>query len=136
MNLKNAKIGQKYRLYITSEGKVIGDIATKNTIVGTVIAEGIDNSMVLFGWKKGEDFPDNSKSRGGLNLSGSYKYGKDQMSYDHSLSIRTDAVVHSKIAGPGEYDGCQCKKCHNFYPYAEPNQEDGTLVCYSCRTSW
>jgi formylmethanofuran dehydrogenase subunit E len=33
-------------------------------------------------------------------------------------------------------DGCDCKKCKEFYPYAEPNQEDGTLVCYKCRMGW
>lgn len=33
-------------------------------------------------------------------------------------------------------DGCHCKKCKEFYPYAEPNQEDGTLICYSCRMVW
>lgn len=30
-------------------------------------------------------------------------------------------------------DGCFCKKCKEFYPYAEPNQQDGTLICYGCR---
>ena len=30
-------------------------------------------------------------------------------------------------------DGCVCKKCKELFPYAEPNQEDGTLVCYACR---
>lgn len=30
-------------------------------------------------------------------------------------------------------DGCSCKKCKEFYPYSEPNQEDGTLICYACR---
>lgn len=29
--------------------------------------------------------------------------------------------------------GCSCKKCKEFFEYAEPNQEDGTLVCWSCR---
>lgn len=33
-------------------------------------------------------------------------------------------------------DGCDCKKCKEFYPYAEPNQEDGTLICYRCRIGW
>ncbi len=33
-------------------------------------------------------------------------------------------------------DGCTCKKCKEFYPYAEPNQEDGTLICYGCRNRW
>lgn len=30
-------------------------------------------------------------------------------------------------------DGCQCKKCLEMYPYAEPNQEDGSLICWACR---
>jgi hypothetical protein len=30
-------------------------------------------------------------------------------------------------------DGCSCKICKELYPYAEPNQEDGTLICWSCR---
>jgi hypothetical protein len=30
-------------------------------------------------------------------------------------------------------DGCHCKKCKDYFPYAEPNQEDGSMVCYACR---
>lgn len=30
-------------------------------------------------------------------------------------------------------DGCTCKKCREYFPYAEPNQDDGTLICYACR---
>lgn len=33
-------------------------------------------------------------------------------------------------------DGCTCKKCKEFYQYAEPNQEDGSLICYGCRMVW
>ena len=33
-------------------------------------------------------------------------------------------------------DGCTCKKCKELYPYAEPNQDDGTLICYKCRAGW
>ena len=33
-------------------------------------------------------------------------------------------------------DGCSCKKCKEFYQYAEPNQDDGTLICYGCRMVW
>lgn len=29
--------------------------------------------------------------------------------------------------------GMSCKKCKSFCDFAEPNQEDGTLLCYSCR---
>jgi formylmethanofuran dehydrogenase subunit E len=30
-------------------------------------------------------------------------------------------------------NGLNCNKCGELFPYAEPNQKDGTLVCYSCR---
>lgn len=30
-------------------------------------------------------------------------------------------------------DGMSCRHCKEFYPMAEANQEDGTLLCYSCR---
>ena len=30
-------------------------------------------------------------------------------------------------------DGMFCKTCKIWYQFAEPNQVDGTLVCYSCR---
>lgn len=30
-------------------------------------------------------------------------------------------------------DGATCIECNEFYKYAEPNQPDGTLICYSCR---
>src|SRR6185369_6632012 len=33
-------------------------------------------------------------------------------------------------------DGCVCKKCKEYYQYAEPNQDDGTLICYGCRMVW
>jgi hypothetical protein len=29
--------------------------------------------------------------------------------------------------------GMHCKKCMVFYDYAEPNQADGSMICYSCR---
>ena len=30
-------------------------------------------------------------------------------------------------------DGIVCKICREFFPYAAANQEDGTLICFSCR---
>lgn len=32
-------------------------------------------------------------------------------------------------------DGMRCKKCSTFYEFAEPNQQDGSLLCYSCRNN-
>lgn len=33
-------------------------------------------------------------------------------------------------------DGCNCKKCKELFEYAEPNQSDGTFICYGCRHGW
>lgn len=30
-------------------------------------------------------------------------------------------------------NGLFCKKCGELFPYAESNQKDGTLICYSCK---
>lgn len=30
-------------------------------------------------------------------------------------------------------DGCFCARCYEFYDMAEPNQPDGSLLCWSCR---
>lgn len=32
-------------------------------------------------------------------------------------------------------DGLRCKKCQDFFVMATPNQEDGTLICWSCRNN-
>lgn len=32
-------------------------------------------------------------------------------------------------------DGMVCKKCQGFFEFAEPNQSDGSLLCYTCRTN-
>lgn len=32
-------------------------------------------------------------------------------------------------------DGCKCAKCGEFYHMAQPNQDDGTLICWSCRAN-
>lgn len=29
-------------------------------------------------------------------------------------------------------DGTKCAKCHDFVNMAEPNQQNGTLICWSC----
>lgn len=32
-----------------------------------------------------------------------------------------------------QMDGLICKKCLQFFDYATANQEDGSLICFSCR---
>lgn len=55
--------------------------------------------------------------------------GGGQLSFD-------DKDLAVPVESKEKSDGCFCKKCKEYYQYAEPNQEDKTLICYSCRTSW
>lgn len=34
----------------------------------------------------------------------------------------------------GYPNGLSCRKCQDHFPWAEPNQDDGTLICFSCRS--
>lgn len=60
---------------------------------------------------------------------------------DESLVFDFDLDFSKSIGESDDYpiivrkypDGCICKKCGENYPYAEPNQKDGSMVCYSCR---
>jgi hypothetical protein len=40
-----------------------------------------------------------------------------------------------RVIGENGIDGMVCSRCKDFYPYAEPNQPDGTLICYRCRNN-
>lgn len=48
----------------------------------------------------------------------------------------SDPDVENPVEKKKDSEGCACKKCLELYPYAEPNQEDGTLICYACRQGW
>lgn len=41
----------------------------------------------------------------------------------------------NNINRPTYPDGMFCRKCQTFYKYAEPNQDDGTLLCFSCKSN-
>lgn len=32
--------------------------------------------------------------------------------------------------------GMFCSKCNNYFEFAEPNQDDGSLICWSCRNGF
>jgi formylmethanofuran dehydrogenase subunit E len=63
--------------------------------------------------------------------SGNYKYYNLDMKYiDSSVYYISDykiAGIHDRI------DGMRCRKCKDFFPMAEPNMENGTLLCWQCR---
>ena len=73
-------------------------------------------------WLMGESFVFSSTT---IDL-----YPEDDQDTLDDLLIQNDdyIVVHRR---PDE--GYHCKKCDDVFPHAEPNQKDGTLICYSCR---
>lgn len=44
-------------------------------------------------------------------------------------------VVVNNIRARKSPDGMYCKRCQSFYQFAESNQEDGTLLCWSCKNN-
>ena len=56
----------------------------------------------------------------------------------HSWTVR-EGVAFRVLLGTAQtsvasaVSGCHCSKCNNHFPFAEPNQADGTLICWNCR---
>jgi hypothetical protein len=50
------------------------------------------------------------------------------------LSLANSIETWMESRRKREYpDGMLCQKCKTFYEFAEPNQDDGSMICYSCR---
>jgi hypothetical protein len=42
-------------------------------------------------------------------------------------------IKKSDLVEKEKHKGCICISCNEFCQFSEPNQEDGTFKCYSCR---
>jgi hypothetical protein len=58
------------------------------------------------------------------------KLGIDKRFLDEQIIYLQEGMIY-KIHSI--MDGCVCTKCNDFYYQAQPNREDGTLICWSCR---
>lgn len=140
MDLVDAKLGEQYYVYLNIDNNLIvmsvpfpltNDIGL---LLATVIGVGMEE--VVLGWKPNQTHPANAHQRSGMAIN-IWQYITDHQDYDYSYVAHRTTIVQSKIdAIPQKYDGHYCTKCGNFYPMAAPNQPDGTLICYSCRTPW
>jgi len=52
-----------------------------------------------------------------------------------ALAIPKEKIAKVDVRTPINQDGTICVKCGRFYYMAEANQDDGTLICYTCRTN-
>lgn len=131
MDLQQAKLGETYNLYKDNSGQV--DVFPKlDVIPATIFA--VSDRMVLFGWKVNEVPPVNAFLRDS-EIGSDYQYLDNQKDYRSYLIFRREWSVHSLVSTTGTNvpDFLPCQKCFDFVQYAQPNQEDGTFVCYSCR---
>lgn len=51
----------------------------------------------------------------------------------YGINITLPPAEKKVIKIKDDRDGCDCTKCKTFFEFAEPNQEDGTLICWACR---
>jgi len=66
-----------------------------------------------------------------------YSNGKEEW-YLNGFSFSKENFYNRKIINTSEINisnnkSLICKSCKEIYPYAEPNQTDGSLICYSCK---
>lgn len=133
MNLKDAKLGDRYRVFLNADREMISQ-PSMHTIPATVIAISkpeIGTGLIL-GWLPDETHPLNA----GARTTGSTEndYVPSQASYTYGKRVSFTHLVAIKIVNG--VDGFPCRRCRNFYEYAVPNREDGTLLCWSCRHTW
>jgi hypothetical protein len=52
-----------------------------------------------------------------------------------TIPMNTSIIFASEIKN-NTRNGCTCRKCGNFNEYAEPNQDDGTFLCFTCKNGY
>lgn len=72
------------------------------------------------------------------NLQGSIyvdKRNSDKLDIpDRFLDSRINYVTDEQITHLHiRREGCTCTRCNEFYHHSEPNQQDGTMICFQCR---
>lgn len=131
MNLSNVKLGDVYRVFVDGENNITSSPGMK-TMLATVI--GINKpkygSNIILGWKTNGPHPAGCYERSGAPSSEN-EYIPDHQEYKWGKKVTRLLPVAVQIFNG--LDGFPCKKCTNFFPLSEPNQKDGTLVCWSCR---
>ena len=54
---------------------------------------------------------------------------EEQFAFDFTLDLPSEEDDREVIVNKPQI----CKQCQEIYPYAVPNQKDGSFKCYSCR---
>jgi len=130
MDLSKAELGDQFRIFIDAGGN-ISLSPSMNTLVATVIAtkKAPYGTGVMLGWKDDQPHPPEATARSNTSIENNYV--PNQAEYKFGKTVKRGLLVAIQILNG--LDGFPCKKCTNFFPYSQPNQKDGTLICWSCR---
>ncbi len=133
MDLSQAQLGEQYRIFVDEAGNMLSS-PSRHTLVATVIATkkpGMVSTDLILGWMANEPRPNDARDRSQTSLENNYV--PNQRQYVYGKTVKRTLPVAIRIVNG--LDGFPCRKCTNFFPYALPNQNDGTLICWSCRNS-
>jgi len=129
----NIKLGQRCRIALLPI-----DSGTQY-FEGTIVATHPSTGYCLVAWKDKEPHHFYAFKRDELQ----YKIDHTSVvmqsydNYDRYLWVMPanfliEEVQPSTLRSPSA-NGLFCSKCSDYFPYAESNQSDGKLICYSCR---
>lgn len=62
-----------------------------------------------------------------------WRLGPDKL--DRNISLVSEKAVGGRRKFDPYLNALSCKLCQEIFPYAQGNQPDGSLVCWSCRTT-
>jgi len=137
IKLSTVQAGTKVRMY-SRDGSICNEI-TSDFLDAIIMSTSynIGSNNFLLGWKQGEikeryawTGNDIDKMR---KLDAGFKYG---YWVDGNLVVKrifgSNIVATSAVSRPVGLT-CSSKFCKSFVHMAEPNQPDGSFVCYGCR---
>jgi hypothetical protein len=78
-----------------------------------------------------EDLTDDNIGAAGINFGWILRELESKVDLASLLDAMENYVVDIRLRR--KLDGMFCCKCGAFYDFAEANQEDGSMICYSCR---
>lgn len=123
MQLKDAKLGDKVRLYLDEFGFIVnGSKYSNKTIIATVIAIGLfDYNSILIGWKKSDKHPHDSYTREGKDDDMVYVDNENQYPRGKILSywIHVELVEEKVNEAPtlsSLKDNEEWKMFRNYHP--------------------
>lgn len=140
MDFSEARLGDQYSIFIDKEDNICNSVNSRAQIFATVIGIAKDpvrysGKTVLLGWKPDQRHPADASKRNGtespfINFISNAKDFVFSKMMDHRHECAGKTIQKFTTSGS------TCKRCREIYPYANPNQNDGSFICYGCRMEW